>query len=589
MKESDNMNEYNLDILYKGFDDPKFNQDFDTFTTICNEMNTYSEQLSVSNQKECVKKIINLSEKLVAISSDLTKFISLKSAINTADKEAINYNDKWIQLISSIAKTETQFDKYIMNCTDLEKFIEEDELLKQYKYYLLNIKKNGKYLLDDNVEEAISKMNMNAGLAWEKQWEYLTSSLEVEMDGTSYTLAAIRNFAYDPDPTIRKKAFEAELKGYDKIKDSIAFSLNSIKGQVNTLCEMRGYKNALEQTLVSSDMKKETLDAMFEAMKEYMPKFRQYLKRKAKLLGHQNGLPFYDLFAVIAKDDKKYSLDEAKEYLVTNFQKFSSELAEMVAKAFDEEWIDFYPRKGKVGGAFCSNLPKYNQSRILTNYDGYFGDIVTLAHELGHAFHGQQIATHLPLNRSYCMPVAETASTFNENLIMNTAIKEATKETKIALMENQLQDTTQIILDIYARYLFESEVFERRKNEFLFADQLEDIMLRAQKEAYGDGLDQNLLHPYMWVCKSHYYSSDLSFYNFPYAFGGLFARGLYALYQEQKESFLPKYKEMLYATTIASVEDCAKVMNIDLTDKSFWEKSLASYCEVVDAFLEATE
>lgn len=583
------MNKYNLDVLYKGYDDPKFTQDFESLIATCENMNAYCTNLEVKNQKETVKKILKLNEKLADISSDINHFLALKLAVNTSDKNAINYNDKLNQILSSITKTATRFDKYIIDCSDLESMIAEDEYLKKHEYYLLETKKSGKYLLDDNVEEAISKMNMTAGLAWEKQWEHLTSSVEIEMDDNTYTLSSIRNFAYDADPAIRKKAYEAELKGYDKIKDAIAFSLNSIKGQVNTLCEMRGYENALEQTLIYSDMKKETLDAMFEAMKEYMPKFRAYMKRKAKLLGHENGLPFYDMFATIAEDDKKYSIAEAKDYLVSNFAKFSTELSDMVARAFDEEWIDFYPRKGKVGGAFCYNLTSQKQSRILTNYDGTLGDVVTLAHELGHAFHGQQIESHSPLNRNYCMPVAETASTFNENLIMNTAINEAKGKAKVALMENQLQDTTQIILDIYSRYLFESEVFDRRKEEFLFSDQLEDIMIRAQKEAYGDGLDPNTLHPYMWICKSHYYSADLSFYNFPYAFGGLFARGLYALYQEQKDDFLPKYKEMLYATTITSVEDCAKVMGIDLTDKTFWEKSLASYCEVVDAFLEATK
>lgn len=585
------MNEYNLDILYLGYDDPSFIQDLNTLNEVCEEIKVFSEKLTNDDQKETIKKILMLNERLIDLCADLCDFLNLKLAINTADKEAINYSDKVNQLLSSVTKAGTRFDQYIIACDHLESYINEDTFLQNYAYHLLTTKKNGKYLLDEKVEEAIAKMNMNAANAWEKQWEYLTSSVEITMDEKSYTLSAIRNLAYDCDPIIRKKAFEAELKGYDKIKDAIAYSLNSIKGQVNTLCEMRGYESALDEALHHADMKKETLDAMFAAMQEYMPKFQEYMKRKAKLLNHENGLPFYDLFAKLEgdEDEKKYTIQDARNYLVENFKAFSVELSDMVAKAFDEEWIDFYPRKNKVGGAFCENLPKHKQSRILTNYDGNFGDVVTLAHELGHAFHGQQIEDHRPLNRGYSMPVAETASNFNENLIMNKAIKEASGKTKIALMESQLQDTTQTILDIYSRYLFESEVFERRKNEFLFADQLADIMMSAQKKAYGDGLDPNTLHPYMWICKSHYYSANLSFYNFPYAFGTLFARGLYALYEEQGESFVPKYKKMLYATTITSVEDCAKVMDIDLTSKAFWEKSLASYCEVIDAFLAATK
>lgn len=263
----------------------------------------------------------------------------------------------------------------------------------------------------------------------------------------------------------------------------------------------------------------------------------------------------------------------------------------MMEEAFDNNWIDFYPHKGKVGGAFCCNMPFAKQSRVLTNFDGGLGDVVTLAHELGHAYHGLNIESHRPLNWEYSMPVAETASTFNENIIMNAVIDETEdKEVKLGLIENQLQDLCQIICDIYSRYLFEKAVFDRRSDEFLFTDQLNEIMLDAQKQAYGDGLDPNCLHPYMWVCKSHYYSSDLSYYNWPYAFGGLFARGLVVKYQEMgKEKFVPKYKEMLHTTTVASVEDTAKVLGIDLTDEAFWISALETAKSRIEEFIELSK
>lgn len=582
------MNEYNLDILYTGYEDLKFIEDCKKFENLNFEMETLVKTLQVGNKKEKVIEILQWNERKMNLEKDLTNFIGLKSSANTSDKLAINYISKFNKINSDMTKNITLMIKYISKCKDLKAFIKEDDYLNQYQYYLFKLLEDAKHILSDEVEEAIAKMNINGGLTWEKQWEYLTSSVEIEFDGNMYGLAALRNFAYEDNAHLRKTAYEAELKGYDKIKDAIAFSLNAIKGQVNTVSKMRGFQSPLAQALDRSDMKQETLDAMFEAIKEYMPKFRTYLKRKGEILGHKNGLPFYDLFASIATNNKKYSLEDAHTYLVSNFSTFSEELSNMVDRAFKEEWIDFYPRKGKVGGAFCLNMPRYKQSRILTNYDGSFSDVVTLAHELGHAFHGQQIDKHLPLNLSYSMPLAETASTFNENLILNKAIKEASGEEKIALIESQLQDATQVILDIFSRYTFEKEVFDRRKNEFLFADQLEEIMIQAQKEAYGDGLDNNTLHPYMWICKPHYYDSNLSFYNFPYAFGGLFARGLYALYQEEGSHFVEKYKIMLNATTIMSVEDCAKKIGIDLTQKAFWEKSLASFAEMIDAFLEAT-
>ena len=249
--------------------------------------------------------------------------------------------------------------------------------------------------------------------------------------------------------------------------------------------------------------------------------------------------------------------------------------------AFDESWIDFYPRDGKTGGAFCAGVACIGQSRILTNFDGTFGSIVTLAHELGHAFHNQCIRTHRPLNRDYSMPVAETASIFNECVVMAAAIRQAkSHDEELALIESQLQDVTQIICDIYSRYLFESMVLENREQQFMDADTLCGMMLKAQEQSYGDGLDPGFRHPYMWICKSHYYGA--TFYNFPYAFGGLFARGLYAQYQREGAAFVPKYKKLLRTTTVATAEDVAQVAGIDLTDKEFWRGALQTVAQQID-------
>lgn len=283
----------------------------------------------------------------------------------------------------------------------------------------------------------------------------------------------------------------------------------------------------------------------------------------------------------MGKSTARYTTEDAKRILVELFSTFDSELADMVARAFDEEWIDFYPRDGKSGGAFCAGVECIGQSRILTNFDGTFGDIVTLAHELGHAFHNQCIRTHRPLNRDYSMPVAETASTFNECVVMAAAIRQAkSHDEELALIESQLQDVTQIICDIYSRYLFESMVLENREKQFMNAETLCGMMLKAQEQSYGDGLDASFRHPYMWVCKSHYYGS--TFYNYPYAFGGLFARGLYAQYEREGAAFVPKYKKLLRTTTVATAEDVAKVAGIDLTDKEFWRGALQTVAQQID-------
>lgn len=581
--------EWSLDALYTSYSDKAFTSDMALLEDKINEFKSYiTNNLTGQNPKEELKTAVVSLEELTTLLNKLYSYTSLRQATNTTDSETTALIGKLDKLHSSIAKENSIFQKYIAGIEDLTQMLEVEEL-KGYEFFLNEIKKSSKYNLNDDVEEVVAKLNISGGSAWSSLQEYLTSTVEVDYNNETTTLAGIRNMAYSGDKEVRKSAYEAELKSYKKIKDPIAFSLNNIKAQVNTLVDLRGFESALDLTLQKSNMTKETLDAMFTAIMEYLPKFHEYLKRKGTLLGHKNGLPWYDLFAPMGSVSKTFSTEEAKEYLIKNFEGFSKDLADMTEEAFDDAWIDFFPHAGKVGGAFCANLPFIKQSRILTNFDGSLSDVVTLAHELGHAYHGMHIQEHLPLNTDYSMPVAETASTFNETVIMEAAIKDADKEEKLALIESQLQDVTQIICDIYSRYLFETAVFEQGKDGFLFADDLEKLMLDCQKKAYGEGLDHEFLHPYMWVCKGHYYSPSLSFYNFPYAFGGLFARGLYAKYLEEGSAFVPKYQSLLNATTVKSVEDVASMAGIDLTNPDFFRSSLKTVAGRIDEFLELTK
>lgn len=582
-------NEWSLDALYKSYEDEVFVNDFNKLEEVIQDANAYADHLQDGSESETLTAILEKLEVYQTLTMRLGEYINLRQSTNTSDAQTVSLMNQLHQKCSNISKTMAKFNRYIAEVKDLDACIKEVPLLQEYEYLLRSTKEDAKYLLSDEVEEVLSKMDISGGSAWASLQEYLTSTVEVDYKGETATLSQIRNMAYDSDPQVRKSAYEAELAAYAKIKDAVAFSLNNIKAQVNTECDLRGFASPLDMTLHQSHMKRETLDAMLEAMSDYMPKFHAYLRRKAELLGYSNGLPWYELFAPMGEDDHKYSVEEAKDYLLEHFRPFAKDMADMMETAFDDHWIDFFPRKGKVGGAFCANLPFIKQSRVLTNYDGSLGDIVTLAHELGHAYHGMMIEDHRILNTDYSMPVAETASTFNENIIMNAAIDKASGELKTALIDNQLQDLAQTMCDIYSRFLFEKEVFDKRRTSFMFADELEAIMLKAQKEAYGDGLDPDFLHPYMWVCKSHYYSSGLSFYNFPYAFGSLFARGLVVKYQEEGESFVEKYRQLLKATTISSVEDVAKIADIDLCDKAFWISSLKTCAARIDEFLKLTE
>ena len=579
--------QWDLSVLYTGFDDPELATDMAMLDRLIENYIDFAKNLDKLGDTFLLSRYIDFETQLTTLAEKLILFANLRYSANTADSEAASMVGVLMGKLSATAAASAAINKAIANVENIEEIIEQNDVLKEHSYKLLTIAKNSKHLLSDAEESLFAEMNISGASAWSDLQSSLTSSLKVDYNGEEITLSSVRNLAYDPDPEVRKAAYEAELKAYPKVETAVAFALNSIKLQVINEAARRGYASPLAKALDNSAMQQSTLDALLAAMQEYLPAFRKYLKAKAKALGHEGGLPWYDLFAPMGKSDKKYTTEEARDYLLSIFAKFDIELHDMVKEAFDNAWIDFFPREGKVGGAFDCAIHCVGQSRVLTNFDGSFSDIVTLAHELGHSFHDRQVYRNSPLNREYSMPVAETASTFNEVLVMNTAIAECEdKETKIALIESQLMDATQIIVDIFSRYLFEASVFAARPSEFLSPERMCALMLDAQKQAYGDGLDEGCMHPYMWLCKGHYYSGGLSFYNYPYAFGGLFARGIYAKYLEEGKPFVETYKQMLRATGTATVEDAAKVCGIDLTDVNFWRAGLSSIAEQIDEFCE---
>lgn len=476
---------------------------------------------------------------------------------------------------------------------NIDELIESSPILKEHQFYLKNIISNTKYLLSEEEEILISKMSQTGARAWAKLQELLTSTLlvDITIDGEEkqLPLPVVRNMAYSSDPTTRKIAYEAELKSYKKIEESSAAALNGIKGEAITISKKRGFKSPLEASVISSRMNMETLEAMITAMKESLPAFHKYYRKKGELLGHTNGLPFYDLFAPIASVDMEFTYEEAQRYIVENFNTFSKGLGDFAQKAFDQKWIDAEPREGKRGGAFCYNLHPIKESRIMANFNGSFSNMTTLAHELGHGYHGHCLKNASILNSRYPMPLAETASIFAETIVVNGALKSATGEEAFAILENSISDAGQVIVDIYSRFLFEAEVFRRREDSSLSVKEIKAIMIDAQKQAYGDGLDHNALHDCMWINKPHYYSADRHFYNFPYAFGLLFTKGLYSEYLKRGEAFVKEYDNLLVATGKNNIVDVGKVMDIDVTSVDFWRSSLDLIKKDIEKFIELAD
>ena len=583
---------WSLNELYTSFDSKEYISDLGKLDSLIAEFSKWADEnlSSPHNPVEKMEKYVEYSMTLNSLFSKLFSFASLTNAVEAKNEAALQYLDKLRVKNSNLTKPNVQFQNFMKNINNLDELILSSELLKEHKFYLGQIKEQAKYLLSEKEEVLISKMTNTGSSAWSNLQNMVSSTLlvDINIDGEDkqLPLPAARNLAYDKDPVKRKAGYEAELKSYKKIEESSAASLNGIKGEVITTSELRGYKSPLEETLVKSRMDEETLNAMLAAMREFLPVFHKYYRKKAELLGYENGLPFYEMFAPMGEVNRTFTYDEAMKYVIDNFRTFSDKLADFVQNAYENNWLDVEPREGKRGGAFCSNLHPIKESRVLSNFNGSFSNMTTLAHELGHAYHGLNLRDESILNSRYPMPIAETASIFCETIVVNAALKEASDEEALSILEASISDAGQVIVDIYSRFLFESELFERRKTHTLSVNELKEIMMDAQKEAYGNGLDHNVLHPYMWLNKPHYYSAGLNFYNFPYAFGLLFSKGLYAEYLKSGDEFVKEYDELLNATGKNNIRDVALRMGIDVHDPEFFRSSLRLIEKDIEKFIE---
>lgn len=566
---------WNLDNLYKSYTSDIFLNDIKNFSHSVLNFNIWCEK-ELKNSSNACKKLETYIKKINDISNfyKLSSYVSLNLSTDTTNTELLNISSKIENIMIDLKKSSILLSTFLKSVDNLDSIIESSDILKAHRFILKEMKEKSKYLLGEAEEMCIAKMTINGSSMWCKQWQQLTSTLEVLHDKSSLTLSDIRSLAQHKDKNVRKSAYLSELKAYEKISLPASFSLNGIKGEVLEICSMKGFSSPLDMSLKNARLDKKIFDAMMGCIKDNLPSLQKYFIKKASLLGHKNGLPFYDLFAPISEDNINFTYDEAKQYIYKNFSKFSKKLGDFSKKAFDNDWLDVYSKKGKVGGAFCHSIHSIAESRILLNFSNTLDSVLTIAHELGHAYHNLCLPKDTPLNCKYSMPIAETASTFCESIIINSALEEANAEEKMIILENDLSGMLQCIVDIYSRFLFEDEVFKRRKNGFVSQDELCEIMINAQKSAYGKGLDENYLHKYMWVCKTHYYYADSNYYNFPYAYGTLFSKGLFSLYQKDKDLFLKNYDKMLSITGKASLYDVGKFLNIDLTCKDFWQDSL---------------
>ena len=579
---------WDLTVFYKDFDDPEFKDDL---ARLPKEIDAFTAAIAAPAEDE-VRKLVSLvhqEEALSCLFERLSLMIGLTLSVDANNKAANAAMAPLMRAVMGSSLAANAFSRYLASLENLDAIIDADDELKARAFALREAAEDAKHQLPEALEKPVLKMQLSGGEAFSQLRDKLDATLLVDYDGKQIPLSAVRALAYDGDADTRRRAYEAELASYKKIELPMSFCLNNIKAEGETMAALKGYKGVLDMALAHSRMDEKTLEAMWTAIREALPELREYFKAKGRLLGHENGLPFYDLFAPVGQSTRTYTVEEARALLLDLFGKFCPEMGEMMRAAFDEGWIDMFPHEGKSGGAFCAGYYAKNISRVMTNFAGSASDVSTLAHELGHAFNNRMLH-HKPIMMTETpMPLAETASTFNETLLISQLLKTATPEEELTLLDSCLTEQTQTMVDIYSRFLFEQKVVAAQADHALDVDELKETMLWAQEQSYGDGLDPEYRHPYMWACKSHYYSTGVHFYNFPYAFGGLFARGLYARYEKEGEAFVPVYCDLLSRFGSDTIANVTASVGIDVTTPDFWREAVESVLVQVRRFVELAD
>ena len=426
-------------------------------------------------------------------------------------------------------------------------------------------------------EHLYAELSTTGSGAWGRLQSDVTSQLTTEVDlpdgPATLPMPAVRGLATDPDPAVRQASYNAEIAAWPTIEVPVAAAMNAIKGEANVVNRRRNWTSPLDASCFANSVSTATFEAMQSAVSASLPDFRRWMQVKAQLHGHapDRGLPWWDLVAPLPMAAGDVSWDQGLTIVRKAFSEFSPDLAGLVDRAVNEQWIDAEPRDGKQGGAFCMPFGG-DRSLVMLNWSGSAESAQTTAHELGHAYHNTTLAGRTALQRRLPMALAETASIFCETLVIEAGLAHLDGDERLALLDIDLQGTNQVVVDIHSRFLFETEVFARRQRRTLSARELSEMMTDAQLAAYGNGIDQSTAHPYMWLLKPHYYGSH--FYNWPYTYGLLFGLGLFARYQDDPERFRSGYDTLLSRAGMDTAEELGQTFGLDVTDEAFWTASL---------------
>jgi len=583
---------WNLDNIYTSFSCERFKKDMEQLNIYIASIN----KLDIRNWKEDesssskIEEFLKLNNEYKKIYSKLSSYLYLIVNMDFENIEAMNISDDIEYKNLELTKVFVTFSRWLSNITNLDEIISTSPYILEHKFYLLELLRKSKYLLNEKEELIFAKMQISGSRAWQKLYmeTISTATVDITIDDVEekVTLTELRNMAYEKDTSLRKAAYYAENDLCKNISQICAKCINSIGGEALNIYELRGYKSPLEKVLLQSRMDFETLNAMTMAIKESLPMFHKYFYKKAKLLGHKDNLPFYDVYAPVGDNNVKISYDDAKNLIIYSFKNFSEQLAYFARNAFENRWIDAEPRKNKGNYGLSVDIFPMKESRIMTSFNGKYIDVSIIAHEIGHAYHSSKLYNEEMLNTEYPIPIAETASIFCETIVINELLNILPSNQSIEVLERSISDAAYYIVDFYGRYIFENKFFEQRELGALSVEELNKLMINSMKASYGNSIKEETIHPYMWMNKVGYFMAGNEYLNFPYFFGILFSKGIYAEYIKEKKNFEKKYNIFLSQTSKNNIVDIAKVMDIDVHSIDFWRNALKIIEKDIEKFIE---
>ena len=444
--------------------------------------------------------------------------------------------------------------------------------------------------LPAEMEALIAELAADGYHAWDQLYNVVSGSKQVQFEENGKTktmsLGQLQSKYTDaPDRAVRQRAFTLFEDTWTELAPVVSMALNYQAGFRLTTYRHRGWESVLKEPLFDNRMQRETLDAMWDVIARKSDRLLDYFAAKAKLIGVDR-LPWFDVNAPVGNLKSNFEFEDAANFVVENLARVNPDIANFCRMAIDSGWVESENRSGKRAGAFCTRLPLKGETRVFMTFNGSYNGLSTLAHELGHGYHGY-VLRDMPFGaQRYTMSVAETASTFNELVVTDAYLNQTTDAgERLGLLDRKLGDAVAFLMNIRARFDFEREFFARRANGQLSVDELSELMVHAQKTAYHDGLAQ--YHPLFRASKLHFYITRAPFYNFPYTFGFLFSHGIYAMAQEAGAAFKDRYIALLRDTGSMDTETLAKThLGVDLTKPAFWETAVDEVLADVTPFVE---